>query len=381
MSEPSPRKMLDHLFAEDLQKHPSSSRGERYGRIARDTGLGRTTILNIANGSVTHLVRDSKRSGLFKAYNKIVARKGDSFHQGREDRVYSASLREIDQEYGPLAEVYLDRVHNEALSVTTRILNGVIGQKVVFNWLTELRDKSNFKFVPTYFNTPQSELIRKGHKALEALQSMLNENERAPEGLFPDAKGKRVLTARSYRLLRARFRSDFIGWQFIFEDDISKRAQRLKDAYDKTEISRDFQWMHKIEPSEIAWLYNPFMVALHAEDWTESVRLLKELLSQYPDFLTHSKSDLKSLADDPDAIPGLAAVLVQKNNPSYDHIRAKLDDLRIETPSLAVALDECAVEIAKKNPTSKYTPLRKMLWRITNETSCIFRSRLLTTLM
>lgn len=346
MSKPSDKKMLDQLIAVDTRKHPESTRNERYGRIARKTGIGRTTLFQVANGAA--LSREAKRNGLVKEYKKLVTRKGDSFHQSREDRIYSATLREIDLEYGPLAEIYLDRVHDLTLPVATRILNGLLGQRVVFDWLQALRKKTSFK--PTYFVTSATDLIEKGQNALEALQLLLNDNEKPPEGLFPDAKDKPVLSASSYRLLRARFRNDFIGWQFVFEQDISVRTERLEKAYNNTEISRDFQWMHEIEPNEVAWLYNPFMVATHAGDWAEALRLLGMLLLQYPHMLTDGESGLTPLVDDLDAIPGLAAARVLTNNPTLDQLRANLVELGTERPLLEAALAASADEIAAQKP-------------------------------
>ena len=346
MSKPSDKKMLDHLIAVDRKDFPEASRNERYSRVARKTGIGRTTLFQVANGA--SLSREAKRSGLVKAYKKLVTRKGDSLYQKREDRVYSASPRELDQEYGPLSEFYLDGVLDRNLPVAARLLEGLLGQKVVFDWLKARRTKVGFE--PRRFLTPEADLIAKASKALEALQLLFDENEDAPDGLFPDADGKPILKASSYRLLRARFRNDFMGWQFVFEQDISVRAERLKKAYESTDISRDFQWLHEIEPDEIAWLYNPFMVATHAADWAEALRLLDILLSQYPHMLTDGDSGITALVDDLDAIPGLAAALASKNNPTLDQLRANLAELGAERPLLEAALAASADAIAAQKP-------------------------------
>jgi len=346
MTNSSDKKMLDHLIAVDRKKYPEASWNERYRRVAQKTGIGRTTLIHVSNGAA--LSREAKRGGLVKAYKKLVTRKGDSLYQKREDRIYSASLKELDQEYGPLSEFYLDGVLDENLPIATRILDGLLGQKVVFDWLKIQRKKVGFE--PTRFVTSEAVLIAKANKALEVLQSLFSENEEAPDGLFPNADGKPVLTASSYRLLRARFRNDFMGWQFVFEQDISVRADRLKKAYDSTEVSRDFQWLHEIEPDEIAWLYSPFMVATHAADWAEALRLLDVLLSQYPHMLADGDSGLTALVDDLDAIPGLAAALASKNNPTLDQLRANLVDLGVERPLLGAALAASADAIAAKKP-------------------------------
>jgi hypothetical protein len=162
-----------------------------------------------------------------------------------------------------------------------------------------------------------------GMKVIDTVIDLLGQHRDAPPGFFLETFSPAAKRA-GYRIFRCRMQHDQVGWRGAATLDDNARAEIYSKAF-RTEVSADQMWLHSIFGKEdIGWVNGAWVLAMHAGDWTTSVRYASELLGTFPEFMYQDVMNVPAIYNDRSVWPGVAAIMLDREYDGLDKVREQL---------------------------------------------------------
>lgn len=221
--------------------------------------------------------------------------------------------------FGQWASVALD----ETKPIPERLTKGNSAQRALFEWCHKLGRERRQYLDHTSINEPDDVLADRGRRVIEALVDLIKDHPRPPTALFDEdvAEPERL---SGYRMLRTKLLNDKIGWYGCgcLLNDHAQRAELYRNGYEGG-LTEDLMWLFGIAP-HVFHPNNAWNLAMHAGEWSDSVRFAAVLFQKYPNLLYESVCGLPPIYKDQSVWPGVAALWIDSRFRELDSIREQL---------------------------------------------------------
>jgi hypothetical protein len=301
-----------------------------FERARQRIGISRTYASKLNNG-VEALKRDAAK--LDEVFAKFAPEPGDAAYRSMHAEVRrqleartKEAIKHLDRyvvpaAYGNWACVALDKEK----PVVERLRKGNTAQRALFDWCNKLERERKQHLEEGTINEPDVELAKRGRAVIDTLVELIGHHREPPEGLFENASP--AARASGYRMFRTRLFNDQLGWHGCALDyDAEARAELYTRGY-KSGLPEDLMWLHEIWP-DVAHPNNAWNLAMHAGEWSESVRFADVLMRGYPHLLYDTVMGLPPICEDKTVWPGVAAIVVDARYHGLDRFRAELKQER-----------------------------------------------------
>jgi hypothetical protein len=304
---------------------------ERDGSDAEKTPRERTAALLKIKRTKLYLLLSGKEQlkepesvdALNMAFQDLVARPGDEPYRALFARA-EAAIKARDQAMmeqllvNSALDTWGPRALDDSRDAAARLLDGSLAEFVLHNGLKLVPDRGTSGLV----QRTHEEIRQAGRKVTAAISEILSHHPEAPSGFF--GSGNPQAREAGWKVFRIRMQSDEVGWKSeSLMKNASARAALFKGKFE-TGLHLDLLWLHSIlGEDQISWINNAWNLAMHAGDWSQSVRIAAVLFADFPDFLVRDTMTLQRITSDPTVWPGIAAIMLDREQDGLEAVRKR----------------------------------------------------------